>query len=62
MSEGEIQAGWDRLLTSKERTALIKEQRRLGYRILIGTTTRADRERLEEIRALLSSGFCNDVP
>lgn len=43
-----------RPLTSKERLWLQKEQRRLGYRQIIGTLTRDDRKRLQDIKTLLT--------
>lgn len=41
-------------MNKKERLALEKEQRLLGYRILIGTITREDRDRLQVIKARLA--------
>ena len=43
-------------LTRKEREALVKEQRRINARLIIGTRTqKEDRERLDAITALLQT-------
>jgi hypothetical protein len=42
-------------MTTKEKNALLKEQRLLHLRLRVGTKTRAaDEKRLEEIQALLN--------